>query len=148
MSLIDRIDQELATAMREGIASRTAVLRLLKNGIKNEQIKLGHELSEAETIKVLQKEGKQRKDSIEAYKQGGRQDLADSEAAELTVIEEFLPEQMNEQELSKIVEEVIGETGAADMTQMGVVIGAVMQRVGGKADGANVSRLVKEKLSK
>lgn len=146
MALINQIDTDLASSMKEGEAARTGVLRLLKNSLKNEQIKAGHELSEAEALKVLQREAKQRKDSITQFKQGGRDDLADSEQQELTVIEAYLPKQMGEDELAALVDAVIAETGATP-AQMGVVIGEVMKRATGKADGAAVSQMVRQKLT-
>lgn len=146
MALIDQIDTDLASSMKEGVAARTGVLRLLKNSIKNEQIKAGHDLSEAETLKVLQREAKQRKDSITQFKNGGREDLAESEQRELAIIEAYLPQQMSEAELAALVDTVIAETGATP-AQMGVVIGEVMKRAAGQADGAAVSQLVRQKLT-
>lgn len=146
MSVATRIDQDLTTAMRDSNASRLAVLRLLKSSLKNEQIKLGHELSEAEANKVLAREAKQRRDSVEAYKQGARDDLAKSEEAELAIIADYLPAQMDDAELAKLVDQAIAETDATSMAQMGAVIGKVMQLAGGSADGGSVSRMVKEKL--
>lgn len=147
MSVIDQIEQDLATSMKEGVASRTSVLRLIKNSLKNEQIKVGHELDGGEVMKVLQREAKQRKDSIEQYKNGGRDDLAESEQHELKVIEAYLPKQMETWELEKIVDDVIKDTGAEGMPQMGMVIGAVLKQAEGRADGAAVSQLVRQKLS-
>jgi uncharacterized protein YqeY len=147
MALIDTIDQDLASAMKEGDAPRTGVLRLLKNALKNEQIKSGNELGEAEALKILQREAKQRKDSIAQFTKGGRSDLVESEEQELAIIEEYLPQQMEEAELQQLVDAVIEEIKATDMTQMGAVIGAVMQRAAGRADGAAVSRLVRQKLA-
>jgi uncharacterized protein YqeY len=147
MALVSQIDQDLTTSMKEGMADRTAVLRLLKSSLKNEQIKLGHELSEEEALKVVQREAKQRKDSIAQYQQGGRNDLVDAEQGELTLIEAYLPAQMSEEELSQLVNKVIADTNATGVAQMGVVIGAVLKQAAGQADGAAVSRLVRQKLS-
>jgi uncharacterized protein YqeY len=147
MALVTQIDQDLATSMKEGLAARTSVLRLLKSSLKNEQIKLGHDLSEAEVLKVLQREAKQRKDSITQYQAGGRTDLAEAEQQELDTIENYLPSQMSEAELATLIDSVITETKATDKTQMGVVIGAVLQRAEGRADGNAVSQLVRQKLS-
>jgi uncharacterized protein len=143
MDLTAQIKDQLTTAMKSGAADRVAVLRLLNSSIKNEQIKLGHELSQSEVLKVVQREAKQRKDSIEAYKAGNRQDLADAEEAELVIIQEFLPQQMSEEELSKVVDAVIANNHGA---QMGVIIGQVMQQSNGQADGATVARMVRQKL--
>ena len=147
MALADQINEDLITSMKEGVASRVAVLRLIKSSLKNEQIKLGHELSEAEVLKVVQKEAKQRKDSITQYRDAKREDLATAEEAELEIINAYLPQQMDESELVQLVDDVIKETDTTDMTQMGVVIGAVMQRAAGRADGATVSHAVRKRLS-
>lgn len=147
MSLLSQIDQDIAASMKEGVASRTATLRLIKNSLKNEQIKVGHELSEAEALKVLGREAKQRRDSIEQYTAGGRTDLADAEKLELSIIESYLPQQMGDEELAQLADSVIAETGATGVTQMGMVIGAVIQRAEGRADGTRVSQLVRQKLA-
>ena len=146
MALLSQIDQDLTTSMKEGIVSRTAVLRLLKNALKNEQIKVGHELSDPEELKVLQREAKQRKDSITQYRDGDRDDLADAEQAELGIIETYLPQQMSETELTALVDKVIADTQSAGGSQMGVVIGQVLKEASGRADGAMVSQLVRQKL--
>jgi uncharacterized protein len=137
----------MKTSMKAGQAERTGVLRLLRGSLKNEQIRVGHELDSAEVLKVLQREAKQRRDSIEAYQAAGRNDLVEREQAELSVVSEYLPEAMSEQELKGVVSEVVAETGANSSAQMGVVVGAVMKRVGARADGATVARLVREKLA-
>jgi uncharacterized protein YqeY len=146
MSLVETIDQDMLTAMRSQDAPRTAVLRLMKSSLKNEQIKLGHELSDDEALKVLAREVKQRRDSIDAYTQAARADLADAESEEMAIIATYMPEQMDEAELAKIVEQVIAETGATSMQQMGMVIGRVMTLAAGRIDGAAVSTMVKSKL--
>ncbi len=142
----EQIQADLVTAMKEHNEVRTAVLRLLKNSLKNEQIKLQRDLNADEELKVLQREAKQRRDSIDAYQQGGREDLAADERVELEVITEYLPKQLSEAQLSTIVDQVIAETGAQSMAQMGTVIGQVMSKTAGQAEGGLVSRLVKAKL--
>ncbi len=146
MSLFSQIESDLVTAMKEHNEARTAVLRLLKNALKNEEIKLRRELTPEESLKILQRESKQRRDSITAYEQGGRVDLADEEKAELVVISSYLPTLMSEEELNTIIAQVVNETGAQSMNQMGEVIGKVMAITAGKAEGGTVSRLVKQKL--
>jgi uncharacterized protein len=146
MALADKINQDLDAGMRAGESELVNTLRLLKTSIKNEQIKQGHELDDAEAIKVLQREAKQRRDSVAAYRQGGRNDLADAEEAELAIITKYLPEQMTEADLMAVVDAVVKEAGASDLSQMGMVIGKVMAQIKGQADGATVSRLVKERL--
>jgi uncharacterized protein YqeY len=147
MTLKEQLTEDMKTSMKAGTAERTGVLRLLRGAIKNEEIKLGHELADDEVLKVLAREVKQRKDSIEAYTAAGRTDLVDVEAAEQKVIAEYLPQAMDEAELKAVVEAAIAKTGATDMKQMGAVIGAVMQVVGTRADGGAVSKLVREYLA-
>lgn len=146
MSLSERIQTDMTTAMRTQDAARTAVLRLLKSSLTNEQIKLGKPLSDDDVMKVLQREAKQRRDAIDAYNQGGRGDLVAEEQAELELITEYLPKQLSEDELLVIIDQVIADAGATDISQLGQVIGKVMALVSGKADGGLVSKLVKDRL--
>lgn len=147
MSLLEKIDSDLVTAMKERVVSRVSVLRMLKSSIKNEQIKLGHELSDDEVMAVLKREAKQRRDSIEQFDKAGRDDLSSAERMELEVVKSYLPEQLSEEELKKTVDEIVQETGASSPAEMGVVIGAVLKKVGGRADGSAVARIVKERLN-
>ncbi|HEY2003937.1 MAG TPA: GatB/YqeY domain-containing protein [Candidatus Saccharimonadia bacterium] len=147
MTIVEQLTEDMKASMKAGDADRTGVLRLLRGALKNEQIKVGHEIGDDEALKVLQREAKQRRDSIDAYRRAGRTDLEEHEEAELTVISEYLPEVIGEDELGKVVDEAMAEIGATDAKQMGAVIGAVMKRVGARADGAAVSRLVREKLA-
>lgn len=133
--------------MKAGDTARTGTLRLLRGAVKNEEIKIGHPLDESEVLKVLARESKQRKDSMEAYGQGGREDLVGKEKAELAVIGEYLPEAMSDAELGKLVDEAVSQLGATDLKQMGVVIGAVMGKAGGRADGGVVAQLVRKRLA-
>jgi uncharacterized protein YqeY len=146
MTLVEQITTDMTTAMKSGDSARTAVLRLVMSSLKNEQIKLGHELNADEALKLVQREAKQRRDSIDAYQQADRTDLVEAEQAELKIITEYLPEQMSDEELNKIVAQAITDTEAKDMSQMGAVIGKVMSQVAGKAEGGAVSRVVKEQL--
>lgn len=147
MSLQATITDQLTNAMREKASDRVAVLRLLKSSLKNEQIKLGHELSEDESMKVLQREAKQRRDSVEAYTKGGRPELAASEQDELAIIAELLPAPMTEEELEQMVVAAIAETGASSPADMGKVIGSVVKKSAGRTDGASVSAMVRKKLT-
>ena len=146
MGIAEQLTEDMKTSMKAGDSERTGTLRLLRGALKNEEIKTGQTLDEAGALKVLQREAKQRRDSIEAYRKADRNDLAQKEEAELTVIAEYLPAAMSEEELDKVVDAVIAETGATDMKQMGAVIGEVMKRVGARAEGGVVSMLVREKL--
>lgn len=147
MALVEQITQDMIASMKSGEAARTSTLRLLKSAIKNEEIKLGHELSEDEALKLLQSQAKQRRDSIIAYEEAGRTELAAEEKAELEIITAYLPAPLGEEELRAIVAEAIQATGATEAKQMGMVIAAVMKQVAGKAEGGDVSRLVREALA-
>jgi len=145
MHVLEQLEQDLAAAMRERDQVRLQVLRLLKSALKNYQIEVGHELSQQEMMRVLQKEAKKRRDSIEAYEKAGRNDLVAEESAELKEIDRYLPAQMSDDELRAITQKVIGDNPEA---QMGQIIGQVLARTDGQADGAAVSRIVREELSK
>jgi uncharacterized protein len=146
MTLRDTINQNLTASMKEGAAERTAVLRMLKSSLQMEQIKVGHELTEPEVLKVVQREAKQRKEAIVQYRQGGRSDLVDAESQELAIIETYLPQAMDDAELEALVKTVIIETGAQELSQMGAVIAGVLRRAEGRADGSRVSQLVRQSL--
>jgi uncharacterized protein YqeY len=148
MSLRDQIISDLATAMKAKDAARTSTLRMLKAAIVNRQIEKGGELDEEELMKLLRTQVKQRRDSVEQYEKGGRQDLVDKEIAEIVVIEGYLPRAASQEEIDKAVAEAIAETGATSMKEMGTVMKAVMPRLAGKnADGRAVSEAVKTRLS-
>ncbi|OGH12968.1 MAG: aspartyl-tRNA amidotransferase, partial [Candidatus Levybacteria bacterium RIFCSPHIGHO2_01_FULL_40_10] len=128
----------------------TSVLRLLLSAINYYEIKkggAGYEATDEDVLAVIQSQAKQRKDSIEEYKKAARQELADKEAKELEMLQAYLPEQMNENKIREIVQETIREMGATTVTDMGKVMGALMTKLKGKADGNLVSKIVKESLS-
>lgn len=127
---------------------RLAVLRMIKSSLHNEQISKGHELTDEEELTVLSREKKQRADSLEEFKQAGRDDLVQQLEKELSVVNEYLPEQLSEEELRAVVQESINEANASSMKDMGSVMGVLMPKVKGRADGKEVSRLVKELLTK
>jgi uncharacterized protein YqeY len=147
MTIQEQLLEDMKAGMKAGNAELTGVIRLLRSSMKNEQIKLGHELSDEEALKVLQREAKQRRDSVDQYNGANRPELAAVESAELEVIQGYLPAALSEADLAAIVDAVIAEQGATDMKQMGAVIGAVMQKVGAQAEGGAVSKLVREKLA-
>ncbi|HSX01211.1 MAG TPA: GatB/YqeY domain-containing protein [Candidatus Saccharimonas sp.] len=147
MTIQERLTEDLGVSMKAGDTAKTSLLRLLRSAMKNEEIRVGHPLSDDEALKVLQREAKQRRDSIDQYRTAGRTELAAAEEAELVLIQGYLPQLMDESELAAVIDEVITEQGATQPAQMGAVIGAVMQRVGARAEGGVVSRLVKERLS-
>ena len=149
MTPLEKINQDITTAMKAKDAERLSTLRMMKTALKNKELEPDRDsaLSEAEAIKVMQSLLKQRRDSIEQYTNAGRQELADKEAAEMKIIEEYLPAALDEAAIGQIVEAVIAETGAASPAQMGLVMKATMAKLAGQTvDGKVVSALVKAKL--
>lgn len=144
--LVEQINKELIESLKAKDEVKVSTLRMLSAAFKNAEIAKGGELTEEEIIGQISKSAKQHKESIAAYEAGGRQDLVDREKEELEILEKYLPKQMNEEEIAKIVVEVIGQTGAIGVSDTGKVIGAVMAKVKGMADGNIVSRIVREKL--
>ncbi len=147
MSLLKRLQDEMKSAMKSGDKERLATIRMLISEIKKVQIDTQKELSDEEIIKILQKYAKQRKDSIEQYRKAGREDLAEKEERELKIVQEFLPQPLTEEEIEKLVDEAIQETGASSMKDMGKVIKLVIEKAQGRAEGSVVSKIVKAKLS-
>jgi uncharacterized protein YqeY len=145
--LRDRINENLTTAMKAKDTLRLSVLRMMKTAIKNKEIDLRAELEDAQAIQVLATLIKQRKDSIEQFTSGGRIDLADKEAAEIKIIEEYLPAAVSEDEIEKIVDEVLKETGASSPKDVGAVMKQCMARFAGKfVDGKRVNAAVRSRL--
>ncbi len=142
---------DLKEAMKNKDKDRLRVLRSLKSNLLEREInerKGGKaELNDEQAIEVLMKAAKQRKESIEQFEEGGRDDLVASEKEELEVIESYLPEMLSEDEVRDIARDKIDELGAEDMSDMGQVMGALMQELKGKAEGSVVSKVVKEELS-
>jgi len=147
MTLVSRIDDDMKTAMKAQDAEVLATVRMLKSALKNSEISLGHELSDAEATSVLEKQAKQRRDSIDQYKAGNREDLAIKEAAELAIIEKYLPEKLEATALDGLVDQAIAETGATEMSDMGKVMKLVMDKAAGAADGKSVSEAVRKRLA-
>lgn len=145
--LAGQINQELVKAQKARDEVTVSSLRLLISDIKNAQIAKGGELTDDETREVIAKKAKRHKESIEAYEKAGRKDLVDKEQAELAVISRYLPKQLTNSEIEKIVDEVLSQTGAAALGDLGKVMGQVMAKVGGQADGARVSEIVRARLS-
>ena len=138
----------MTDAMRSKDQLRLSVLRMMKTAVKNKEIEKMKPLDENEVVAVLNTLVKQRKDSVEQFRNGGREEMAQKEEAEIKIIEEYLPAAASEEDIGRAVEEAIQETGAASMKDMGKVMKATLARLAGKsADGSRVSQLVKEKLS-
>ncbi|MDQ3876576.1 MAG: GatB/YqeY domain-containing protein [Actinomycetota bacterium] len=147
MTLIGRIEGELREAMRAGDAPRRDALRLILNALRSAEKELQRPLHDSEELQVLQRERKRRLEAAEAFRAGGREQQADAEERELAVLEEFMPPPLDEQELEEIVDDAIAEVGATSMRDLGRVMADVMPQVAGRADGAAVSQLVREKLA-
>ncbi len=147
MGLLQTLQEEMKQALKAKDTERLSVIRMLISEIKKVQIDKKKELSDEEIIEVIQRYAKQRKESIKQYRDAGREDLAQKEEKELEIVSKFLPEQLSEEEIAKIADEVIQETGASSMKDMGKVMKVIMEKVKGRADGSVVSKIVKEKLS-
>ncbi|OGM15305.1 hypothetical protein A2V56_01675 [Candidatus Woesebacteria bacterium RBG_19FT_COMBO_42_9] len=141
------INQKIQEAMKARDDVRVSTLRLLSSAFNYERIAKQHELTKEEELVVVKREAKKRLEAIEAYEKAKVQEKADREKEELAILGEFLPKQMSDEELEKIVEEVVRETGATSIADMGKVMGVAMGKVSGRADGGRVSELVKSKLS-
>ncbi|MFD1358243.1 GatB/YqeY domain-containing protein [Fictibacillus halophilus] len=147
MSLLNDLNQDMKQAMKDKNKQKLSVIRMLKASLQNEAIKQGRELNEEEELTVLVREMKQRKDSLQEFEKAGRDDLVAGLQDEIAVLTPYLPKQLNEEELSEIVAQTISETGAASKADMGKVMGALMPKVKGKADGGLVNRIVQQQLS-
>ena len=147
MSLIARMEDDLATAMKERDGDRRDALRLLLNALRTAEKELQRPLSDDEELQVLQRERKRRIEAAEAFRAAGREEQAEDEDEELAVLEEFMPEPLSEEELEEIVDDAIAEVGATSMRDIGRVMADVMPQVAGRADGSAVSQLVREKLA-
>ncbi len=147
MKLADQVNTDIANAMRAKEPVRLSTLRMLKTALTNKSIEKSRELDDTEGVQVIGTLIKQRRDSIEQFQKGGRQDLVDREAAEIKVLEEYLPPPVSEAELGAIIDAVVSETGASSPKDMGKVMKGVMGRLAGRtADGRVVSEMVKKRL--
>jgi uncharacterized protein len=147
MTLIEELGDQVREAMRAGDADRRDALRLILSSLKSAEKDLLRPLTEDEELQVLQRERKRRIEAAEAFRGGGREEQAAKEDAELAVLEEFMPEPLSEEELERIVDDAIAENGATSMRDMGRVMKDVMPQIAGRADGAAVSQMLREKLA-
>lgn len=145
--IVQVIRSEMITAMKAGDTRRRDIMRFLLASLDNARIEARHELDDGEAVRVLQREAKQRRESAEEYRKGGREDLAAAEQQELAVINGFLPQALDEDELADLARQVIAETGATGPADLGKVMGPLMQRVAGRADGRRANELVRELLT-
>jgi len=150
-SIIDRLNEDLKAAMRAKDKVRLRTLRSLRSALKNKEIDQRQEgaetvLSEQDQLAVLRKQANQRKDSIEQYEEAGREDLVQKEREELAVLEEYMPEQMSDDELRDRLQAIIDDVGASSMGDMGPVMGRAMSELRGRVDGSRVQEMVQQLL--
>jgi len=148
MTLKERLEADYKKAFKEKNEVAVETLRLLKAEVKNEEIAKRQDFDDNEVLDVVMKVAKKHKDSFEAFEKGGRQDLAAREKEQLTVLEEYLPDKLSEEELRDIICEMIEEAGAKTPADFGKVMGIVMKKVKNQADGNLVSKILKEELEK
>lgn len=146
MSLKDRISEDMKAAMKAHEKDRLAVIRMVRSAIRQTEIDGKKDLDDEGVIAVISKELKMRKDSLEEFKKGGRDDLVEKTQAEIDVLLPYLPEQLSEDEVKALVKEAVEQTGAASMKDMGKVMGVLMPKVKGRADGKLVNSIVKGML--
>ena len=148
MSLLDRLNNDMKQAMKNKEKDKLSVIRMLKASIQNEALKLRKDkLTEDEDLTVLSRELKQRKDSLQEFSNAGRDDLVEKVQSEIKYVEVYMPQQLTEEEVTDIVKDTIASVGATSKADMGKVMGALMPKVKGKADGALVNKLVQQHLS-
>ena len=146
MGLRETIDTDIKSALKSGAKDRLSALRMLSAALKNKQIDKRRQLTEEEIVETVRYLIKQRRDSIELFAKGGRQDLVDKETAEVGVLEAYLPQQLSPEELEVMVRDAVAKTGAQGAKDMGKVMKAILPMIGGRADGKLVSELVKKTL--
>ncbi|QKG84946.1 GatB/YqeY domain-containing protein [Kroppenstedtia pulmonis] len=146
MPIMERLTQDMKTAMKNKDKTRLSVIRMVRSSMKNEEIKLQRNLTEEDALGILSRELKQQKDSLQEFEQAGRDDLAAKAKAEIAILEDYLPEPLTEEEIHSIVREAIQKSGASSKADMGKVMKLVMPQVKGRADGKAVNRTVLEML--
>lgn len=147
MSLKDRLSADLKQAMRDQDENRKVALRLLRAAIVNEEVEKGHPLDDAEVVAVAARQAKQRRESIDAFRAGGRQDLVAREEAQLQALLDYLPQQMSREEIVQAARESIAATGASGPADLGAVMRDLMPRLKGRAEGSLVNQIVRELLA-
>jgi len=145
--MLDQLQEELKIAMKAGEKAKMMGLRNIIGKIKAAQIDKGETLTDEESSKILKTAAKQLEESIDQYQKDGRDDLAEKEAFELTLLEKYLPEQLSEEQIRQTVKNIVKNTGTGSMQDMGKVMGATMQELAGSADGKIVQKIVQEELS-
>jgi len=148
MSLFEQVDKDMMKALKDGDKDRLTVLRGLKSDLKYKKIEVGADLTDEQAIETLSGAAKKRRESIEQFRAGGREDLVKAEEFELEVISAYLPKQLTEDEIRQMAEAAIKEVGADSPKQMGLVMKALMPKLKGRADGKLVNKLISELLAK
>lgn len=148
MALIDKLNQDIKEAMKSGDKNTLKVVRMIKSSLDNEKIKLGKDVTEDDELSVLNREMKQRKESLDEFAKAKRDDLVNDVSSEIDVLKSYLPEQLDNDQVKKIVNETISEVKAGSSKDIGKVMSALTPKIKGKADGKTVSDLVKEMLGK
>lgn len=146
MSLLEQLTNDMKEAMKAKDKVTLGVVRMVKSSVSNEQIKLGHDLTADEELAVLSREMKQRVEELESYKDADREDLAEEIQGQIDVLKRYMPEQMSEEAVVAVVKETIAEVGASSKADLGKVMGALMPKVKGKADGKLVNQTVQSLL--
>ena len=146
MSLKSKITEEIKNSLKNGDKDRVSALRLLLAAIKQKEIDSREQLSDLEVIQVITKLAKQRKESIDQYLKANRTDLAQKEELELKILSSYLPSQLSDKEVEKVIDETLQEVGSTDKSEMGKIMGIITKKLKGRADMGKVSKLVREKL--
>jgi len=148
VTILEKLNGDMKQAMKNKDKQTLSVIRMVKASIQNETIKLGKKtLSEDEELTVLSREVKQRKDSLHEFKSAGRDDLVEKTESELNILQEYMPKQLSNEELEKIVQSTIEEVNATSKKDIGKVMSAVMPQVKGKADGSQINNIVQKQLN-
>lgn len=146
MGVVQQLDQDMKAAMKQKDKETLSTIRMVRAAIKKVEIDNRGELSDDQALQVVMKEVKQRRDSLAEYEKAGREDLAAKEKREIEILSAYLPQQLSEEELREIVQQAIADTGATSKKEMGKVMGAVLPKVKGRADGKQVNQLVQQLL--
>lgn len=146
MNLAERLNEDMKQAMKDGDKFRLSTIRLVRAAIKNQEIELRRPLDDNDTLNILSRELKQRRDSLQDFERAGRDDLVSNVKAEIEIIAQYLPQQLTEEEVKAIVVQTMQETGASSKADLGKLMGALMPKVKGRADGKLVNALVQQFL--
>ncbi|KIL34608.1 aspartyl-tRNA amidotransferase [Cohnella kolymensis] len=146
MNVAERLNEDMKQAMKDGDKFRLSTIRLVRAAIKNQEIELRRPLEDSETLNILSRELKQRRDALQDFEKAGREDLVANVTGEIEIITQYLPQQLNEEEVKAIVVQTMQETGASSKADLGKLMGALMPKVKGRADGKLVNAIVQQFL--